>query len=764
MNLRSKYIYIIAMLPMAVFLPAGCTDDDLSEPVTGQYTDRVCFSTATPAFEPDTRSGADMQPGNCFVLHPETSGDSLFVNTSICNFDTPDSSATRATLTTSDSFNSFVVSAFAKNNGSWVSFFSEEENTRGSAGAPWVYTSGNVHYWPGADHPMRFCAYSPSKADGLQVNHSMTGGVPNTLSFTVQGDVSKQVDLLTAKADEVAGDYNSTYPLSFNHACTAVQFKEGADMQPGTISKVELMGVRYKGVFSFETMSWTLDDTDLRDFAQNLTKSVPGGEGGTAITDDSECFVMLPQTLPEGAQLRISFKDHVTDTERVMTASLAGMSWPQGKRVVYTISITPDYKFEFVEASEPIDAHYDIIYKTLRVSGVPDGKPWTLTASLSATDNENVSLQLQSEMNEYARMGYWLDRKIDANNRDTGSARGEITLKGTGSGDFPIAIFVPENITGATRDVIINASFDGTDLTAQKLTLQQLSPALSPDGSFGWEQIDDNEQGEFGFCWNARYMYLIPYARSVSDKYFPNEQTKGHQLSESLIERYNASSFVKNYDNIRVYGEDNRITWITIIDYSRLNVTSTTYSDNDGLYNTNAIIQIGRGAFSKLFQNALLSLTKENAGETNDTKTQGLFRAPNEAEITNRWNNQEFDWETEHDPNLKGLFITRFEGDQMLEPGTSVWSYLGTRNAYNLTQSTTVTGAYVWTPTIKELKWYLPAKDQFNSQPTTVKDPIYPSDCWTSTPIKNTSDAYLGSGSEEPRVNKHKVRACRNIR
>lgn len=763
---------VAALLLMVTLLPAGCTDDDLIDPAAGQYTDRVCFSTTTPAFEPDTRSGA---PADCFVLRPEAGGrDSLFVNASVCAFDAPAAPATRAPLTTSATLKSFVVSAFAKDNGVWTTFFTDEENTREAEGAPWIYTSGRTHYWPGAEHPMRFCAHSPSKATGLEVNHSMVNGVPYTLTFSVSRNIQQQVDLLAANAEEVPGDYNSVYPLAFNHVCTAVQFREGADMQPGTLKKIELIGVYKGGTYSFESNSWTLDTSFTTDFTQTLND--PDGKDmtqqeGADITNDTDCFIMMPQTLPEGAQLRITFRDKVTDTDRTMTASLAGKQWPQGKKVVYTISITPDYKFGFTDAPASIDAHYDIVYKTLRVTGVPDGKAWTLKASLSAysPDGETPSIQLQSQMHQYAQMGYWLDRRVNADGSDAGSARGETTLKGTGSGDFPIAIFVPENMSGATRDVVLEASFDGTNapgtpLTAQRLTLQQFSPAPAPGGSFGWEQIDDNEQGEFGFCWNARYMYLIPYDSSN------DVQTKAHELSETLIDKYQASAFVYN-QNIDMRREGwlsvptPRNTWATIIDYSRLSVTSTTYSDYDGLANTQSIIDIGRGAFSKLFQNALLNLTKANAGETDNTAGDILFRPPSDWEIDNRTNSRlTFEnWETKHEGSPSGLFVLRYDGSQLLEPGASIWSYLGTRNSYNLTQSTTVTGAYVWTPTLKELKWYLPAKDQFNSLPATVSTPITPSGCWSSTPVKDGTNAYVGSGASEPRPNKHKVRACRNL-
>jgi len=763
-----KFVLPATLTALAV-LTTCCADDNIFDPVTpGEYTDHVCFTANEPEFEPDTRSGV---PADCFVLHPEQGSDSLFVNTTIIGFDETDDKGTRAALTTSSSLRSFVVSAFAKNNGAWTTFFNNEENTREGDGSPWTYTSGNIHFWPGEAHPMRFCAYSPSNATGLTVNQSTTSGVPSTLTFNVQNDVAKQVDLLASDATDVPGNYNSVYPLSFKHLCTAVQFKEGADMQPGSLRKVELLGVYSSGTYSFDTGKWELNEAVKSDFAQTLNPTSGKDmtqQDGTAITDDSNSLIMMPQTLPDGAQLRITFYDKTVAQERVMTASIAGKEWPQGERVVYSLSITPDYKFEFTDAPTQIDAHYEIALKTLRVSGVPEGKPWEVKASLSAysPEKEEPSIQLQSEMESYAKQGYWLDRRIDSSGDDSGPARGEAKFSGTGSGEFPIAIFVPENMSGAKRDVILEAYFNDatvgdTHVIAQKLTIEQLSPAPSVGGNFGWEQIDDNENGEYGFNWNTRYMYLIPYDRNN------DIQEKAYQLSNALIAKYNDpdTPFAKNYDETMcresaIGTPVIRNTYITIIDYSRLNVANLNITDNDGLTNTKEIMDYGHGAFNKLFQNALNSLTKANAGETDNTSGDPLFRDPSDWEINFRSNrNMTFDWETAHGD--KGLYKVRPSGGR-LEPGASIWGYMVKKNAYNLVESTTVTGAYVWAPVIKEIKWYVPAVDQFKSLPAEVVSPINPGECWSSTAVNGTDKACLGSG-EDNRANAHKLRVCRNL-
>jgi len=551
------------LLALAV-LPTSCADDDILNPTPGEYTDRVCFSTTAPAFEPDTRSAAQ---ADCFVLHPQKGRDSLFVNTTICNFDDSASPATRAQLTTSASLNSFMVSAFAMNNGAWTSFFPEEEITRESEADTWEYTSGNVHFWPGAEHPMRFCAYSPSKATGLNVNHSMTNGVPNTLSFTVQSDVAAQVDLLAAKADDVPGDYNSVYPLEFKHICTAIQFKEGAGMQPGALKKVELAGVYNSGTYSFGSESWTLDTSSRSDFTQTLNPTA-GKEmtqqEGTAITDDSDCLIMMPQTLPEGAQLRVTFHDKVTGQDREMTASLAGKTWPQGRKVVYTLSITPDYKLDF--ASEPAvqDAHY-VIYpiKITSDKAIPGG--WTLTSN----NPDNVTFVEKFDIQDIKTLvdaGYWLD-----------GYNGTSTLKSTTTGEVTVYVFLKENATREDRNITLSlrpTAVDNMGETAmekatKKFTFTQYCPAWN--GDLGVERIQD-EDFPWGFNWDFKVQVKFT-SSGILDSFL-----------NILIRLYIRFSDLSDYVSVKgSWG-----TFTAEIDYAKISAlpSNVAISDDDGKTNT----------------------------------------------------------------------------------------------------------------------------------------------------------------------------------
>lgn len=71
--------------------------------------------------------------------------------------------------------------------------------------------------------------------------------------------------------------------------------------------------------------------------------------------DGKLTLLMLPQTLPDEAELKVFFTDDLTGKERTLTASLGGKVWPAGRQVSYSVSSTgiviePTVK---IETSEP---------------------------------------------------------------------------------------------------------------------------------------------------------------------------------------------------------------------------------------------------------------------------------------------------------------------------------------------------------------------------------------------------------------------------
>ena len=158
---------------------------------------------------------------------------------------------------------------------------------------------------------------------------------PPRISVTVPEEVSQQEDLLVARSSELGGNSNTAVALTFNHALTAVRFVCGNDMRGGTVKQVRLKNVYSKGTYNMGTQTWSGLDTPAT-FSQTLDK-VTTGTADEALTSEAQTFMMLPQRLPEDAQIEVLFTDD-THTDHTLTADIKGSEWPMGKTVTYKIS------------------------------------------------------------------------------------------------------------------------------------------------------------------------------------------------------------------------------------------------------------------------------------------------------------------------------------------------------------------------------------------------------------------------------------------
>ena len=196
------------------------------------------------------------------------------------------------------------------------------------------YTLSSAYYWPGASYKMRFFAYAPKGNARYVFSGQGQAGSPR-ISVTVPEEVSQQEDLLVARSSELGGNSNTAVALTFNHALTAVRFVCGNDMRGGTVKSVSLKNVYSKGTYNMGTQSWSNVGSPAT-FSQTLDK-VTTGTADEALTSEAQTFMMLPQQLPEDAQIEVLFTDD-THTDHTLTADIKGSEWPMGKTVTYKIS------------------------------------------------------------------------------------------------------------------------------------------------------------------------------------------------------------------------------------------------------------------------------------------------------------------------------------------------------------------------------------------------------------------------------------------
>lgn len=509
-----KYLYQTAGKAAALaacLLLFSCSGDDLADYGSangGKHSDNICFSIsaadkamAKGASLADSSKAAGEYTAARFVMRSPDTDDTLCVQTvisdgiNVTSFEGGAAATRGVPVTSLETYGLFHVQAHCTDNGAPVSQFYMDDNATNSDGTVW--STSQVRYWPGENRTLQFFAWAPANAA-----FTATPGSPEstTFEYEVPALAADQKDIVVATTGRYDGDYEQQVPLTFKHILTAVKFETGSQMQPGKIKSVALKGVKKSGTYkAFPTGStgegtWTLNDATA-DYTQELNKTTTGAEtNGTPVTTEEGTFMMLPQTLPDGAEVEVVFQDGTSGQERTMSASIAGTQWPQGKTVTYSLSITPEYEFKLSD-ERILDAHYEIYTTSLVVSGVAAGQSWTITAP------DGVTVQAQSDMNSWARQGYWTDRNINGQGNDNGSARGNSSYSNTGSGEFPIAIFVPENIGDGKRSIALSISVNGN--AVQTINIEQYAPSWY-GSNIGCERLEGDPQ-PWGFYWSNDY-------------------------------------------------------------------------------------------------------------------------------------------------------------------------------------------------------------------------------------------------------------------
>lgn len=207
-------------------------------------------------------------------------------------------SANKSTLTPSASMNGIKVS---KSGSRWLS------------GA----------YWPASNVQSTFFAYAPYNCTGTSI--TATSGAPQ-LTYTVPQDISKQEDLMVSKsAEDVSCTSNSSVPLSFSHALTAIKFIKGTLPSGYTISQISISGVYNQAIMDMDTKTWG-------------SYSTTSGNSYTT-TNINDMLLLLPQALPSTAHLSVTVNDGTTS--KTFSQSLNGTTiWSAGTEVTYQLSIT----------------------------------------------------------------------------------------------------------------------------------------------------------------------------------------------------------------------------------------------------------------------------------------------------------------------------------------------------------------------------------------------------------------------------------------
>lgn len=698
----------MAMVLLCMLLFSCNNEDYLKSGDPEKACDNICFGISSDK-NVQTRGYAcsddEGYTAGRFMLRSDNSADTLCVRAivsegiNVSGFEGKQV-LTRATLVGKDNFyDKFHVLAYWSKNGTPVNQFymnTNASNSAASVGAGAIWSTEQTYYWPGAAHSFQFYAWAPTDASGLTTPSSPQ---EKSLAYIVPEAAANQKDIVVATTDEIRGDNKAAVPLAFKHICTAVRFAVGSQMQPGSIKSVALKGVKNAGTYDMAGGTWTLGGTTA-DFSQALNKATTGTEAnGDAITSPEGTFMMLPQTLPAGATVEVVFTN-ASGVDRTLSASIAGSEWTMGTTVTYKLSVTPEYELEFSDIPTKVDAHYDIIPIKIHAKDVEGN--WTI-----ASNQDWVTIK--SALTSYEKDGYWLNATGDYSaycSSENVKVERQKTLNKSGNGEVELYLFVSENSSTADRTVTLTLSKDGRE--AATVNVVQRCPNWQ--GNLGWEVIEEDLTLPYGFKWDRKVTY----------------QKSGFGFFSGPIEEW----YIK-----QIFKKQPKGFWEWIG-----SIFSPTTVDYVEVYRKNGVVTVTID-YTKMGDISAVSTTN---GQDNTWKLYSIVGGTS--------------FEGEQYLTGREYTIKSESGSLDGRPKNFAALYAVKLNAFDIHKGGEGSQiAYAIIPEQKDIKWYLPASEQFSG--SAGLNGQY----WSSTAINDNTDAYSWNGSSQstPRMDLHKVRAVR---
>lgn len=674
-----------------------------------------------------------------------------------------------ATIATND-VASFNVWASLTGESGGTTFFFPEEGVVFSKDVN-TFESQEAYFWPGTG-TIDFVAVANAPASGFDAvvtDNKVTG-----FTYEVPTDATAQNDIVVASKTGVSGSNNETVPLQFKHIMSAVQVKVGTmPTVGGTFESITLKNVYNSGTYTLADGTWARGGTKS-DYVV-LNQSYTPVNGAT-INTGVNTLMMIPQTLPDDAILEVKFK-YAGATEAItLTAPIAKdadgayYEWKRSKTTFYTISIDENYNLTVVPQGNVLDAHYIMTTATVNVTELGQGETWYVKVLADAVEgvSAEASLQFTSDLNDFSKDGYWTNNNV--NGTSTASARGTEIVTGTSTGSYEMTVFIPENLSAADRKITLEYGIVGNETNAKKEYIYQKCPYWDTANNWGWEKVDDQNSGQYGFAWTKVVCYITTYDLSTYGDYSQSDvknmvtsiltslglPTTGIDATQS---DYNADSFVTidTFDSKKFYDGIFVDRWITsgtriavIIDYTKLDFENA-MSTSDGLANTKAFFY---GASMLAFEDALLDVLKNN--DSGDR----FFRSLDDDE----YNSGEFKF---HNYTFNGSNAIFRDNGGGVDDASGILKYIIKKNAFDIVTTTTDTYTYTGIDMdANDIAWYLPAKDQYTNYEqfefATGTATFNPEEFWSSTAAADQK-AYPGKGDAIARTETRKVIVQRKV-
>lgn len=262
---------------------------------------------------------------------------------------------TRGTMSTKiGDYSSFGVTAIYQEEGNNVLLLDNAEAEK-TDGEFWGFKNNSNARWP-IGSTVSFHAYAPhSSANTKMLTYGVDKeNVQTQISYTASttaDDIINQPDLIVATntGSRQLSDADEAVHLNFYHALTAVSFAIDKDLvnivgQGAKMTSVTLKGIPNKGncnlsvsaTANVPTVAWTMEN-GTGEYTFDLSNAnIVVSDKDQALTSDNQTLMMIPQTLPEGAEL--CFKLDMNGTTQEWKAPLKGQAWEAGKSIIYKLS------------------------------------------------------------------------------------------------------------------------------------------------------------------------------------------------------------------------------------------------------------------------------------------------------------------------------------------------------------------------------------------------------------------------------------------
>lgn len=333
----------------------SCADD---EGIEGGLSRAIIAFDASINDKPRSRADDDTAAAQCVAVKRFDGADTLFLHIVERDRTVPEATRAAPVVSLSD-YGAFGVLGY-RYEGAWdeaqvaaTPRYMYDAEVREREG---VWCPSEAYRWPLAEYSIRFFAYAPYKTAGVVLPEADEAGTP-VMRYTVPADATKQRDLLATRTEELRGGAGHVpASLTFRHALTAIRFVAGDAMLPGKVTRIALKGVHGAGAYTFEPDTWTVDEATT-DFTYAFSKTTDGTPDAE-ITPAAATFMMIPQTLPEGAVIEVDFADRLSGVKQTLSASVAGTEWRAGHTVEYRVSTTSIIITPHLTVTPPDDFAY----------------------------------------------------------------------------------------------------------------------------------------------------------------------------------------------------------------------------------------------------------------------------------------------------------------------------------------------------------------------------------------------------------------------